>query len=903
MAAQGRLNLDCIAADSGSTYLYGIASADGPNGKKHIVLVKSNYSPSSLADVTWTVISSTPGDELSYHYPRFTSIDCAVSNSGAFSAFFRSSSISSTRIYNLHPMGVRYDPVMGEWFGIKGSRRYGWVFDNTEHKSFYFGDKVVHAIHDHGVIHFGIVDTELNMLQYASFWRDMHGLKLDLDPGWTNQNMYGYYNHTRRGFFSLEFKKYVRLLNFGDNIGDSSGAVGGARCFYGVLDRVDSYIFDSPVDAPLLDLELNYRDQVKNESLFHFQYQFNGMRENHTFIALMGGNDEPKKLITTELRNYTQAGWNTTTSAHNLTRIDITNIETQTGGNYSVSENFVTVGGRLAGQEPFAVALTTDGLYEFGLFGNNTAGVMKGPFHVNIPAAAGFNSSQPQQLFSDVLSAERTTFWLEPNAVPATILGIPAFVAMVMLCRWWSRRREVRWQNKLVEKAEQEMNTHDMVWFKDETSKTTAAAEVDEPEVYVMGIIHEDQVPERGSIGGGGGGGGGATEGILNLDCIATDPSSRYLYSLVGTTGTSPGDYADSYAVLVRSNFNPTSLANVTWSILLYAAGTVLSYNYPTFTSVDCAAADNSTFTAFVRSSYRILPNTAAVPMGFSTPQRLMNDRISMGLECFNGDSFSDKHKTYLLNSDYNESSLFNYTRLTNCIRQCVQGCRSKNQSYAEHNFIHSDTTTDFTVHENFQTVDGKLQGQFPFVVALTSKGLYEFGIFGPEVGKMKGPYNVMVDGFNNLPSRVVTTYTDRTQQSESLVVAMFSILGGIVLALIMAFGVYARIETRHMKKLLDTEKKKDSSSEYSKGEQDKQELCNTKDIYLMGILPATQEPSHSAAHYIGAMSSGSGVSVDTSLSSSPDLTYQDQITDLEFSRHPRPNIVTTLGDGEGREV
>ncbi|KAF9281371.1 hypothetical protein BGZ88_011661 [Linnemannia elongata] len=231
------------------------------------------------------------------------------------------------------------------------------------------------------------------------------------------------------------------------------------------------------------------------------------------------------------------------------------------------------------------------------------------------------------------------------------------------------------------------------------------------------------------------------------------------------------------------------------------------------------------------------------------------------------------------------------------------EGLPFENQSYVEHNVVRSDTTADFTVHESFQTVGGKLQNQFPFVVALTSKGLYEFGIFGPEAGKMKGPYKVVVDGFSNLSSRVVTTYTDRIHHSEISSVKMGSILGGIIFAIMIPFGLYAWMEIRKVKILLGTEKKHDSSNNEAEGEQGKQELHSTKDDYLMGIRPANKAPSHSTAHFIGANSSLSEVSVDSSLSLSPAATYQDQIEDLEFSRHPRPNIVTSIGNGEGREV
>ncbi|KAF9338470.1 hypothetical protein BGZ91_008758, partial [Linnemannia elongata] len=466
-------------------------------------------------------------------------------------------------------------------------------------------------------------------------------------------------------------------------------------------------------------------------------------------------------------------------------------------------------------------------------------------------------------------------------------------------------------------------------------------------------------------------------------------------------TGASPVNYADSFVVLIRSNFNPTSLTNITWSVISHTVGTKLSYSYPTFTSVDCAVADDGSFTAFVRSPYRILSNAAAVPMGiqYAPGTNEWSNIYGAGMYGWSSDAFV--HKSFyddegpiqiltgndgnivrfgivdseakkiklqtwfewvgLMISGFSDSSLSNYrrqgfftrnfttepkprlmayrgteiyvtgiptdskgrymsysfdrstgfsTRIVGVLEGpritfkahyifsgilrfdetsnelffgCIgemggtyklyttvrKGLPFKNQSYVEHDVIRSDTTADFTVHESFQTVGGKLQNQFPFVVALTNKGLYEFGIFGSEAGKMKGPYKVVVDGFSSLPSRVVTTYTDRIHQSEISSVKMGSILGGIIFAIMVPFALYAWMKIRKMKILLSTEKKHDSSNNDAEGEQGKQEL-----------------------HIVGS-----------SLSLSPAATNQDQIVDLEFSRHPRPNIVTSIGNGEGREV
>ncbi|KAG0075295.1 hypothetical protein BGZ90_010058 [Linnemannia elongata] len=422
-----------------------------------------------------------------------------------------------------------------------------------------------------------------------------------------------------------------------------------------------------------------------------------------------------------------------------------------------------------------------------------------------------------------------------------------------------------------------------------------------------------------------------ALEETLNLDCIAADPSSTFMDLLAPTSQELP------------LSTMPT-------------LGTKLSYSYPTFTSVDCAVADDGSFTAFVRSPYRILSNAAAVPMGiqYAPGTNEWSNIYGAGMYGWSSDAFvhksfyddegpiqiltgndgnivrfgivdSEAKKIKLQTCGFSDSSLSNYRRqgfftrnfttepkprlmayrgteiyvtgiptdskgilrfdetsnelFFGCIGEMGgtyklyttvrKGLPFKNQSYVEHDVIRSDTTADFTVHESFQTVGGKLQNQFPFVVALTNKGLYEFGIFGSEAGKMKGPYKVVVDGFSSLPSRVVTTYTDRIHQSEISSVKMGSILGGIIFAIMVPFALYAWMKIRKMKILLSTEKKHDSSNNDAEGEQGKQEL-----------------------HIVGS-----------SLSLSPAATNQDQIVDLEFSRHPRPNIVTSIGNGEGREV
>lgn len=177
MANEGTLNLDCIAADRKSEYLYGIASANTiPHTNyvdSHIVLIRSNKDPTNLANITWSVVSSSTSSELTYNYPTFTSVDCIVSEKGDFTAFVR----SPYRVFSettMVPMGVRYIRESGTWSNIYGPAVYGWISDAFVHKSFYFVDKLIHLVtaEDAFRLRTGVLDTSTNSIQLSasSIW-------------------------------------------------------------------------------------------------------------------------------------------------------------------------------------------------------------------------------------------------------------------------------------------------------------------------------------------------------------------------------------------------------------------------------------------------------------------------------------------------------------------------------------------------------------------------------------------------------------------------------------------------------------------------------------------------------------------------------------------------------------
>ncbi|KAF9128279.1 hypothetical protein BGX30_014400 [Mortierella sp. GBA39] len=209
--SQGTLHLDCIASDPSSSYLYGIASANTGTSSyttdSTIVLVRSNYNPTSLATITWTIISTTEGKQFSYNYMTFTSVDCAANDKGHFAAFFRSPYRTASP-FRLLPMGVRYDPTAkekgeGAWSPIWGSVMYGWNVDRFVHRSFYQGDELVHLLTGDVVdsLQLGRVDYATNMLQLGSIQTRQQVDVFLLSYTFDNMVWIQDFDYTQKGFF------------------------------------------------------------------------------------------------------------------------------------------------------------------------------------------------------------------------------------------------------------------------------------------------------------------------------------------------------------------------------------------------------------------------------------------------------------------------------------------------------------------------------------------------------------------------------------------------------------------------------------------------------------------------------------------------------------------------------
>ncbi|KAG9069816.1 hypothetical protein KI688_009141 [Linnemannia hyalina] len=434
---EANLELDCVATQQDTGTIYGIATASGNDNNgiygTYVVLVKSNASPTDLISLKWSVVSTTPAHDLSYVYPKFATVDCAVSSKGEFIALFPNFKLLTTKTQTI-PMGVRYDPVSNSWSDNRGLPLYGW---NSEpwHQLFYTTgngvESLVHLVTDHvgTVVRFGTVDTATNMLQLADIWKYNYNEKEYSSGSFSDAFESSSENQrlTKNGFFWQWGYSAQRLFTPGPNqlyINPSWE------------DTIKSFPLASAVTASHTGTS-TYSEQAS----FETSRFFSGTRGNlTTFVAAMG------------YFNGSQP------SIHNLTGAN-------SWGNDEVHQNMITAGGRLPGQEPFAVAVSTYGLYELQLFGPS-AGNLSGPISVTVPSSS-LHSFRPPLATPKYL--------VRLTGIEKVLMVLGVFVVVVLV---W-RRKKIRDQRK-----------------EEEEEKAKAAAMESGGsggEAYMMGVVPETQ--------------------------------------------------------------------------------------------------------------------------------------------------------------------------------------------------------------------------------------------------------------------------------------------------------------------------------------------------------------------------------------------------------------------------
>ncbi|KAH7050518.1 hypothetical protein BKA57DRAFT_534802 [Linnemannia elongata] len=431
------LGLDCIASDPASTILYGITTGYSNTGEnvKSFFLVKSSPNPDHVSLGMWSMVSEEKSIPFSYWKPRFKSIDCSVSSKGVFTAFFNNGQLLTPGTVNV-PVGVRYDPETQEWTSIRTSTLYGWATDDWTHTSFYINnggvESLVHMLTDreNTVIRFGVLNESENVLQLASVWKQdrrtgeyTSGDMLDTKvTEWSDYaRLYADLGAFGKPHFSLQKKMiyangrlYMMYYNYPENV------------------TIDSIAFTDPAAPPSTD-----HQTFKGPANFRSEYFFTGTRGNTTFLGGLGtyrktSMGEEYSSFTMDLVDgvlqtpvvHTSPFYNYTTtkySYYNSTTNEYSRISET--GTVSIHEDFVTVGGRLPGQNPFIVGLASEGIYEFSIVGANGTTTL-GLVNVIVPGIVNSLGHRAVNLVDHLRESRSKSANAKPNIPDAEIAGI-----------------------------------------------------------------------------------------------------------------------------------------------------------------------------------------------------------------------------------------------------------------------------------------------------------------------------------------------------------------------------------------------------------------------------------------------------------------------------------------------
>ncbi|KAF9326255.1 hypothetical protein BGZ91_002024 [Linnemannia elongata] len=260
----------------------------------------------------------------------------------------------------------------------------------------------------------------------------------------------------------------------------------------------------------------------------------------------------------------------------------------------------------------------------------------------------------------------------------------------------------------------------------------------------------------------------------------------------------------------------------------------------------------------------------------------------------------------HIFGGDRNGTTFFGGIYEINKVLKIYTTENATGRTFLEYNLIRNDISSEFVVDRNFQVVGGLLPGQEPFVVALTSAGLYQFTIFGPKAGSMDGPYKAKIKAFfYSAPQRVVKNMKDRTPSEGE---GLRRLIGSVTAALVVLIigGLFWRRRIRRGKQILeDKEKEKEKEKDVGSDSEDPEHAFVGKhEVHSMGLIPESESLPD-------VERSGLETRIDRPVSNTippnqsppnarlPRYTYQDHIRDLDFSSHPRPNVVISVGEAE----
>ncbi|KAG9069794.1 hypothetical protein KI688_009119 [Linnemannia hyalina] len=210
--------------------------------------------------------------------------------------------------------------------------------------------------------------------------------------------------------------------------------------------------------------------------------------------------------------------------------------------------------------------------------------------------------------------------------------------------------------------------------------------------------------------------------------------------------------------------------------------------------------------------------------------------------------------------------------------------------------------TGTVSIHENFVTVGGQLPGQNPFVVGLASEGIYEFSIVGVNGTTTLGLVNVIVPGlFSGIThhAKNLVDYIWQRNYDEANTKAKLtgSQKFGIVVACFVVLFILVKYNNRRKAK-----KRAVAEAQQQQHQDQDIELSARRSTMGAAVPPTTTnlamiayEERIANQYFTSDLPPEFATSVDYS-HSTPPAYARDESQTPEYSQHPRPNTVTSLG-------
>ncbi|KAF9389958.1 hypothetical protein CPB97_010241 [Podila verticillata] len=130
----GILAPHCVATDGTSLYALTRTKKYGETGTNYHVLIKSNPSPASIRDVSWTLVSAVPRSANYYLSGQYA---CAVNDKGVFTVVSDKAQVSETFAGTLGFKGLQFIPtglsgVEGSWHNVDTEGLfYSWPYTDS----------------------------------------------------------------------------------------------------------------------------------------------------------------------------------------------------------------------------------------------------------------------------------------------------------------------------------------------------------------------------------------------------------------------------------------------------------------------------------------------------------------------------------------------------------------------------------------------------------------------------------------------------------------------------------------------------------------------------------------------------------------------------------------------------